>query len=125
MVNILLFFKFSKLYAMRLFYEKNHSLFHYEKLLMKSLFVFTFTETTSSLTGVFAGSVVGALVLVTVILILVFFVHRRYTCIFTFKIGNVYFFLPQSIGHFYWMNCHCLCFHIHICFLHNSLTTHI
>lgn len=97
MVNILLFVKFPKLYAMRLFYEKKpHSLFHYEKLLMKSLFVFTFTETTSSLTGVFAGSVVGALVLVTIILILVFFVHRRYTCIFTFKIGNVYYFYHKS-----------------------------
>lgn len=109
MFGILLFVKFSKLYAMRLFYEKNnYSLFHYEKLFMKSLFVFIFTETTSSLTGVFAGGVVGALVLVTIILILVFFVHRRYTCIFTFKIGNVYFTTNDgNHGQFYWMNCHC------------------
>uniref|UniRef100_A0A8W8LC41 Hemicentin-1 n=1 Tax=Magallana gigas TaxID=29159 RepID=A0A8W8LC41_MAGGI len=55
--------------------------------LSKAISCTTVKETTSSLTGVFAGGVVGALVLVTIILILVFFVHRRYTCIFTFKIA--------------------------------------
>ncbi|XP_052691739.1 basement membrane-specific heparan sulfate proteoglycan core protein-like isoform X3 [Crassostrea angulata] len=39
-------------------------------------------KTASSLTAVVAGSVGGSLVLVTIILIVVFFVHRRYTCIF-------------------------------------------
>lgn len=39
-------------------------------------------ETASSLTAVVTGSVGGSLVLVTIILIVVFFVHRRYTCIF-------------------------------------------
>uniref|UniRef100_K1S1L6 Hemicentin-1 n=1 Tax=Magallana gigas TaxID=29159 RepID=K1S1L6_MAGGI len=47
--------------------------------LSKAISCTTVKETTSSLTGVFAGGVVGALVLVTIILILVFFVHRRYT----------------------------------------------
>nr|XP_034316836.1 synaptogenesis protein syg-2 isoform X4 [Crassostrea gigas] len=42
----------------------------------------TVKETASSLTAVVTGSVGGSLVLVTIILIVVFFVHRRYTCIF-------------------------------------------
>lgn len=44
-------------------------------------------ETTSSQTGVVAGSVGGALVLVTIVLILGIFAHRRYTCI----IGNIWY----------------------------------
>lgn len=59
---------------------------------------FFFTETASSLTGVVAGSVGGALVLVTIILILVFLVYRRYTCFCTFKIGNIFIFLNHKSG---------------------------
>uniref|UniRef100_A0A8W8LD40 Ig-like domain-containing protein n=1 Tax=Magallana gigas TaxID=29159 RepID=A0A8W8LD40_MAGGI len=48
----------------------------------KAISCTTAKETASSLTAVVAGSVGGSLVLVTIILIVVFFVHRRYTCIF-------------------------------------------
>lgn len=57
-------------------------------------------ETTSSQTRVVAGSVVGALVLVTIVLILGIVVHRRYTCIFTFNIGNIYIFFLSQIKMF-------------------------
>lgn len=48
----------------------------------------TVEETTSSQTGVVAGSVGGALVLVTIVLILGIFAHRRYTCIIAFEERN-------------------------------------
>ncbi|XP_034303603.2 neural cell adhesion molecule 1-like isoform X2 [Magallana gigas] len=48
----------------------------------KAISCTTVKETASSLTALVAGSVGGSLVLVTIILIVVFFVHRRYTCIF-------------------------------------------
>ncbi|XP_052691740.1 synaptogenesis protein syg-2-like [Crassostrea angulata] len=48
----------------------------------KAISCTTAKETASSLTAVVTGSVGGSLVLVTIILIVVFFVHRRYTCIF-------------------------------------------
>lgn len=77
--------------------------------------IFFFTETASFLIEVVAGSVGGTLMLLTIIVILVIFVHRRYTC--TFKIGNVfiYFTTNQVIhGQLYWpwLTCHSLCFHI-------------
>lgn len=78
--------------------------------------LFFFTETTSSQTVVVAGSIGAALVFVTIVLILVYFVHRRYTCIFTFKIGNVYSY--YHISSCPWTvllgDSHCLCFHINI-----------
>lgn len=54
------------------------------KGIKRNMFLF-FIETTSSQTGVVAGSIGGALVLVTIVLILVIFAHRRYTCV----IGNI------------------------------------
>lgn len=48
----------------------------------------TVEETTSSQTGVVAGSVGGALVFVTIVLILGIIAHRRYTCIIAFEKRN-------------------------------------
>lgn len=60
------------------------------------------TEKASSKTGMVAGSVGGALVLVTIILILGIVLHRRYTCIC--KIGNHSLTLQGFYEQFYFAN---------------------
>ncbi|XP_052691725.1 hemicentin-1-like [Crassostrea angulata] len=57
----------------------------YGSISSKAMSCTTVKEIASSLTGIVAGSVGGALLLVTIIPILVFFVHRRYTCIYISK----------------------------------------
>ena len=56
--------------------------------------LFYFPETNDQ-TAVVAGGVGGTLALVILILIIVFLVHRRYTCICS--IGKVFYVMPYDI----------------------------